>query len=277
MRQDLVRFAPELALTATVVVVLFADLLLKRSGKRLAILHTLGILGIIAAGFALLLLPAGDVSIFSGMLALDGMARFFKGLFLVVALFGVMFGALSDEIPEERFGEYLLLLLCLTLGLSLLAAAQNLLMIYLSLEMVSLPSYVLAGFRRGDKRSSEAALKYVIYGGAASGVMLYGFSLLYGLSGTLDLAGLGRYVASLASAGWGSQPAVVAACLFSLTGFAYKGAGVPFIGAGRTKARDAVRGVPLGKPKAAAWRPGALLPGGLRHELLMSWASSPGR
>ena len=228
MRQDLVRFAPELALTATVFAVLFFDLLLKRSGKRLFVLHTLGILGLVGAGFALLLLPKGDVSLFSGMLALDGMARFFKGLFVVAALFGVMFGVLADEIPEERFGEYLLLLLCLTLGLSLLSSAQNLLMIYLSLELVSLPSYVLAGFRRGDKRSSEAALKYVIYGGAASGVMLYGFSLLYGLAGTLDLAGLGRYVASLASAGWGVHLAVVAASLLSLAGFAYKVAAVPF-------------------------------------------------
>ncbi|MBI5502043.1 MAG: NADH-quinone oxidoreductase subunit N [Deltaproteobacteria bacterium] len=228
MRQDLVRFGPELALSATVALVLFADLLLKGSGRRRFVLHGLAVLGVIGAGFALLLLPSGDRSIFSGMLAVDGMARFFKGLFLVVALFGILFGALSDEIPEDRFGEYLLLLLCLTLGLSILSAAQNLLLIYLALELVSLPSYILAGFRRGDKRSSEAALKYVIYGGAASGVMLYGFSLLYGLGGTLDLAGVGQYVESLASQGWGSQLAVVAACLFSLAGFAYKVAAVPF-------------------------------------------------
>jgi NADH-quinone oxidoreductase subunit N len=228
MVASLARFGPELALAATVFAVLLADLALKGYPARVRALAWLGTLGLVAAAAGLYWLPAGDGPLFSGMLALDGFSRFFQGLFLVVALFGVLFGAISDEIPRERYGEFLLLLFCLTLGLSLLAAAQNLLMIYLALELVSLPSYVLAGFRRGDRRSSEAALKYVVYGAAASGLMLYGFSLLYGLAGTLDLAGLGQYVSSLAVRGPGTHFAVVLAGLLSLVGFGYKVAAVPF-------------------------------------------------
>jgi NADH-quinone oxidoreductase subunit N len=111
----------------------------------------------------------------------------------------------------------------------LLAGAQNLLMLYLALELVSLPSYVLAGFRHGDRMSSEAALKYVIFGAAASGLMLYGFSLLYGLAGTLDLPGIGETVVSRGFAGGvDAQLLVVIAVLLSVAGFAFKIAAVPF-------------------------------------------------
>jgi NADH-quinone oxidoreductase subunit N len=228
MVESLSRFGPALALTATVFAVLLGDLLLKRHPLRVRLLCLVGVVGLAAAAAGLAWLPAGDHSLFSGMLAQDGFARFFQGLFLVAALFGVLFGALSDEIPAERYGEYLLLLFCLTLGLSLLSAAQNLLMIYLSIELVSLPSYILAGFRRGDRRSSEAALKYVVYGAAASGLMLYGFSLLYGLAGTLDLRGIGTAIEGLAARGPGTHLAVVLAGILSLVGFAYKVAAVPF-------------------------------------------------
>ena len=234
MLASLARFGPELALSATVAAVLVADLVLSTSkveslkSNRRRALAWLGVLGVVAAAASLYWSPAVDTALFSGMLAFDGFARFFKGLFLVVALFGVLFGAVSDEIPEERYGEYLLLLFCLTLGLCLLCAAQNLLMIYVSIELVSLPSYILAGFRRGDRRSSEAALKYVVYGAAASGMMLYGFSLFYGLTGTLDLRGIGEHVQQLAGRGPTTLLTVALAGLFSLAGFGYKVAAVPF-------------------------------------------------
>lgn len=228
MRESLARFGPELALCATILGILVADLALRRHPARVRTLVLLGILGIAASALECFHLPQGDGSAFSGMISVDGFALFFKGLFLSAALLGVLFGALSEEVPRSRYGEYLLLLFTLTLGMSLLAAARNLLMIYLSIELVSLPSYVLAGFRRGDRKASEAALKYVIYGGAASGLMLYGFSLLYGLAGTLDLAGMCRSITSIAYRGPGSHLAVSAAVLLSLVGFGYKVAAVPF-------------------------------------------------
>ena len=228
MQESLSRFGPELALIASVVVILLGDLLLRdRSSRRVALL-VLALLGLAAAAVALALLPTGDRGLFSGMIVNDGLARYGKGLFLCATALGVAFGAVSTEIPEERYGEYLLLLLSLALGLCLLAASRHLLMLYLALELVSLPSYVLAGFRRGDRRTSEAALKYVVYGGAASGVMLYGFSLLYGLTGTLDLARLGGAVAAVAEESGSGRFALVATFVLSLAGFTYKISAVPF-------------------------------------------------
>jgi NADH-quinone oxidoreductase subunit N len=109
----------------------------------------------------------------------------------------------------------------------LLGAAQHLLMVYLALELVSLPSYVLAGFRRGDRESSEAALKYVVYGGVASGLMLYGFSLIYGLTGSLELTEVAK---ALGAIQWdlSTRVLLVLAAALSFAGFAYKMAAVPF-------------------------------------------------
>jgi NADH-quinone oxidoreductase subunit N len=101
-------------------------------------------------------------------------------------------------------------------------------MLYLAIELVSLPSYILTGFRRGDQRASEAALKYVIYGAAASGLMLYGFSLLYGLTGTLCLTEIGPKLVAAADGTFPAQLAIAMAALLSLVGFAFKVAAVPF-------------------------------------------------
>src|SRR6266403_1776261 len=119
--------------------------------------------------------------------------------------------------------DIIALLFALVLGMFLMASATDLLTIYLAIETVSLVSYVLTGFRRADRKANEAALKYVIYGGVASGVMLYGVSLLYGLFGTTRVIGAG---------GIGGQPAaqlaLVVAVVFVLAGVGYKIASVPF-------------------------------------------------
>jgi NADH-quinone oxidoreductase subunit N len=227
MSSTLAAVFPEFVLTVTVAVLLVADAALRHHPWRS---RAVGLVAAVGIGLALGGLGSGEPNhaLFSGMLAADGFARFFRGLFLVAALFGVALGALSDEIPTARFGEYLVLLVCLTLGMNLLGSAQNLLMIYLALELVSLPSYVLAGFRRADRQSSEAALKYVIYGGAASGLMLYGFSLLYGLSGTLDLAGIGDFFVRMGDQSPATRTATSLAALLSLVGFGFKIASAPF-------------------------------------------------
>lgn len=229
MTADLAGIAPELVLTGGLFLILILDLLLpKRPGRTSVLLWAAGI-SLVASFAVLAFSPPSSASLFFGMLAGDGMTLFFKGLFLAAALLGVIFAALSDEVRREQFGEYLMLLFCLTLGLCFLAGAQNLLMLYLALELVSIPSYILAGFRRGDRRSSEAALKYVVFGAASSGLMLYGFSLLYGLSGTLSLPGIGtEVVRRVSEGGTGEALAVITAVLFSLVGFGYKVAAVPF-------------------------------------------------
>jgi NADH-quinone oxidoreductase subunit N len=101
----------------------------------------------------------------------------------------------------------------------LMASAGTLLMAYLSLEFVSLTSYVLTGFLRHNRRSGEAALKYLIYGGVASGAMIYGMSWVFGLTGAMDYAGIGHAIASLDPA---SRPALFVALVLVLAGFGYK-------------------------------------------------------
>ncbi len=221
-------FAPELVLSGAMAVLLVVDLLLRESPSKRRVLGVLAIGGLLLAGLALRPVACeAPTTFFSGMIALDPMAVFFKGFFVLVGILGVLLALISAELETVRIGEYLALILSLVLGMSLLASASNLLMIYLSLELVSIPSYVLAGFRKGDRQGSEGALKYVIYGAVASGIMLFGMSLIYGLSGTLDVQDLRRVVFAAAS-----NPAISAALLvglmLTLAGFLYKIAAVPF-------------------------------------------------
>ncbi|MBU0550656.1 NADH-quinone oxidoreductase subunit N [Myxococcota bacterium] len=228
--ESLARFAPELVLSATILAILIVDLIARLQPKRPSLLSGVALVGLSAMAGALWLTPTGDTSLFTHLLAFDGLARYFKGFFILAAALGVLFGHLSDEISRSRLGEYYIQLLCLTLGLSLLASAQNLLMLYLALELVSLPSYVLSGFRWWDRRASEAALKYVVFGGAASGVMLYGFSLIYGITGTLQIDGVAAALTAAATGGQGiaGQLGLLMAVMLSLAGFGYKVAAVPF-------------------------------------------------
>jgi NADH-quinone oxidoreductase subunit N len=220
---------PEIVLTATVALLIFADVALRAYAGRARVLLGLTAIGLAAAAASIAVVPGGGQPLFYGMIVSDSFALFVKGLVIIAALVGAVLASLSAEIKRTQFGEYLILLVCLTLGMCLLASARNLLMLYLALELVSIPSYILAGFRHGDRRASEAALKYVIFGAAASGLMLYGFSLLYGLTGTLDLPGIGKAVVQRGlSGGVDTQLLVVVAVLLSLAGFAYKIAAVPF-------------------------------------------------
>jgi NADH-quinone oxidoreductase subunit N len=231
--ESLKLFGPEAIVTTLVVAVLGLDLLMRRRADASSKLVSLAIVGLAAALVACLplarsVLRGVPTEAFSGMVAVDPLALFFKGFCLAVAILGVVFAALSDEIRPERMGEYLGLLLSLVLGMMLLSSANDLLMLYVSLEFVSLTSYVLAGWKRRSKPSSEAALKYVIYGAVASGIMLYGLSLLYGMAGTLSLPLLRERLAGAAVQGAAGQLALVAGVILPLAGFTYKIAAAPF-------------------------------------------------
>jgi NADH-quinone oxidoreductase subunit N len=229
MGRSLAGIAPELALAVTIFVLVIADIVLRHHPARRRALGGLAVLGLAVTALSFTVLPPANAILFHGMIALDKFALFFKGLFLAAAFLGILYGAISNEIPRGRFGEYVILLLCVTLGMDFLVAAQNLLMIYLALELVSMPSYILTGFRRGDRPASEAALKYVMYGAAASGLMLYGFSLIYGLTGALDLPMINQLLERAVSGGNAALPlGITLAVLFSLVGFGYKVAAVPF-------------------------------------------------
>jgi len=230
MLDSLSYFMPELALSAAVVVILLLDLVAGKRPSAPLFLALVAVTGLLAAGLSLTGHLGGPPrTIFFGMSAVDPLGTWFKAFFVCAGVLGVLFAAISSEIESHRLGEFVALLLCLTLGMFLLASASNLLMIYLALEFVSISSYILSGYRRNDRKSSEAALKYVIYGGVASGIMLYGLSLLFGLFGTLDLVELhARVIAAGGVRSSGLQLALIVGVIFSFAGFAYKIAAVPF-------------------------------------------------
>lgn len=179
---------PEIALVAAFIVILLADLFIKSS--KASILGTLALIGIGVTGYfevqqAIALQTIKTIS-FQHMLSLTPMAVFFKLVFLVSALLAVIFSLYSENLKKNHFGEFLSILFLIVTGLNFLVISQNLLMIYLSVEFVSIGSYVLATFAF-NKTGSEAGLKYFIFGAVSSAIMLYGMSLLYGLSGTLEL------------------------------------------------------------------------------------------
>ena len=129
-----------------------------------------------------------------------------------------------EEVERTSQGEYYGILLSSALGMYFMASASNLLMAYLSLEFVSLTSYVLTGSLRHNRRSGEASLKYLIYGGVASGAMIYGMSWIFGLTGSMDYAAINAALAS----GTTSSLALFIAIVLVLAGFGYKISAVPF-------------------------------------------------
>src|SRR5215470_3429644 len=220
-------FSPESVLTGGILVILIVDIIAKRPSRKL--MGALTLLTLIGSAVATLATrpekhPWG---LFGGLIARDGFGDFFKLFFvLTTAIVGIMALRAKDAIDytdgDKEAGEFFALALSVTIGMNLMAASTDLLLAYLSLEFVSIMSYIMAGFTRRSRRSAEASLKYVIYGGVASGVMLYGMSILYGLAGTTNLAQIRL------AAGTANPLAVFVAVAFCMAGFGYKIASVPF-------------------------------------------------
>ena len=222
---------PEFALTIGTVVLFVIDLFWRKSPARVALLTVgaLVVLGIAAVFLALV--PPTPQPLFNGMIANDAFASFFKWLFLAAGALTVLIAAQGKDFPPQRVGEFYALLVAVVLGMFMMASATDLLMIYLSIELVSMTSYVLAGFRKGDRKAAEGSLKYVIYGGVASGVMLFGMSYLYGLSGTTNLLEMGSRLGALQATGASlaaTKIALVGAVVFVSAGIGYKVAAVPW-------------------------------------------------
>lgn len=214
---------PEVIVTVTLCVVLIVHLI---DRKNMQIMTLLSIAGLFAAFYVLTESIGTNNSTFSGMLSVDPFAIFFKIVIVFATIVVVMMSRFSDEINAEyrTIGEYYFLLLSMCLGMMFMVGSSNLLMMYLTLEMSSLSSYVASGFTRKAKDSSEASLKYLLYGAFSSGVMLYGISIIYGLTGTLDLVGINHVLMQ----GSSSHLALITASIFILVGFGYKISAVPF-------------------------------------------------
>ncbi|HEX9398685.1 MAG TPA: NADH-quinone oxidoreductase subunit N [Anaeromyxobacter sp.] len=224
-------FQPEMALTFGTLVLFVIDLFWKKSAARVAYL-TAGALAVLGVTAVLLARqPADGQALFNGMLANDAFAIFFKWLFLGAGALTVFVASQGKDFPSRRIGEFYALLVAIILGMFMMASATDLLMVYLSIELVSMVSYVLAGFRKGDRKAAEGSLKYVIYGGVASGVMLFGMSYLYGLTGTTSLFELASRIQAVQAVGAslaGTKIALVVAIVFVTAGIGYKVAAVPW-------------------------------------------------
>jgi NADH-quinone oxidoreductase subunit N len=214
--------APELVLAGTIFLVLLVDLFLRRERKWLAMpLSFVGVAGSLAAALTLV---GSTRRTFGGAYAVDNFALLFKVFFLAVAM--VVLTLSLRFIREGRYyqGEYYTLLLCSFLGMLTMPSSRDLLMLFISLELVSAPGFLLAGFRKGDPRSNEAALKFFLISVLSTAVMLYGMSLIYGVTGTLRLEGIAAKLAQPA----GSSNLALAAILFVVAGFAFKVSAFPF-------------------------------------------------
>src|SRR5262245_7922808 len=228
--QELTRSVPhfgaEIALTVALLVVVMVDATGMRGRNGLC--RALTVLGLAGA------LPLGWVSgrvpdeIWSGMLVADPLGAFFKVLLVGASLLLVLAFTFrnSSELHGLGHGEFYALLLAVTISNLLMAAANDIAMLYLALEMVSLTSYVMVAYIKGDRFSNEASLKYVLFGAVSTGVMLYGLSLLYGLAGTTSLPALRDFLA--AGVPPEGRAALYLIALLTLAGFGFKTAAVPF-------------------------------------------------
>jgi NADH-quinone oxidoreductase subunit N len=221
--------APEIVLTTTIVVVLIADLVFpERSRWQTSRIASLGVLG---ALIPVLTLASGVFtndhfvarSMFGGAYVVDEYALVLKGFFLVITYIVLLLSI--DEIKEGDYyqGEFWYLLLSSVLGMLIMCSARDLISIFVALELISIPTFVLAGWKKHDSKSNEASIKYYLIGVISSAVMLYGMSLIYGLSGTTMLRGIFAYLQHAPDLGL-----ILVASFLTLAGFAFKISAVPF-------------------------------------------------
>jgi NADH-quinone oxidoreductase subunit N len=223
---ELRAFAPELWLIVTIVAVLLTPFFSRRSNVICALVTLAGLA--VALLSAILVNTSGIIvgEHFRGLLVADQLSILWKILLLlfVIGIVFMWFATTASTMHEGDAPEFFTLLLGATLGMSLMAGTSNLLMIFMCVELASLPSYVLAGFRKTHRVGAEASLKYVLFGAATSSIMVYGLSILYGLYGTLQVDQLA--VAMTTSA---PSPALLSVAIFGLVvGIGFKISAVPF-------------------------------------------------
>jgi NADH-quinone oxidoreductase subunit N len=221
---SLSKFLPETVLTIFIIAIVIVELFIKRRTRISGYIALLGL--ILTFIFTVQQNYITPQTFFYQMVVVDPFALFFKVILLLSAFLIIFFSLLSKEVEgfEYKTQEYYALILSLTLGGFLMASSVNLLMMYLSLELVSISSYILSGYLKRSNRSSEAALKYVIYGGVSSGLMLFGISLIYGITGSTDLFLISMYLSMTPV----NYVTLLIAIFLILAGFGYKISAVPF-------------------------------------------------
>lgn len=214
--------APELILIGTMLVVLLWDMIFldKENSWKCG---WLAIAGMAFASLWLFKIDGSQEPVFNGAIVRNAVALFFQKIFILGAMAVAFFSVCTGNLRNARQGEYYSLLLAATLGAMFLAAANDFVMLMLSLETLSLSSYVLAGYLRFDRESSEASMKYILYGAVASGIMLFGISYIYGMTGSLKIDQMFLPIAD------GETPVVLYVALMMIfAGVGFKISAVPF-------------------------------------------------
>jgi NADH-quinone oxidoreductase subunit N len=217
--------APEIILSATIVAMLILDLVLDRSRKYLV--GTVAGLGLLCSMIPIVTMALEghhDRVMFGGAYVVDPFALVLKALFILSGYVVLLISTTYIEEGDYYEGEFSFLLLCAILGMVIMASARDLITIFIALELLSIPGYLLAGWRKSDVKSNEAMMKYYLLGVLATGVMLYGMSLIFGFTGSTLLTDIGQATRGAA----GDKPLVVIGILFVLIGFAFKVSAVPF-------------------------------------------------
>lgn len=218
---DLHAILPELILTGALLAVLVIDLFLPP--ERKALNAWVALAGVLGAGIAVLTLLGDDRTTFAGMYQVDSYAILFKLLFVGAgAIVILMSETYLDEEVRNSQGEFYFLLLASLLGMMVMPSARDMLALFVALETVSIPGFIMAGFRKSDGSSNEAAVKFFLFGVLSTTVMLFGMSMIYGLTGSTNLAVIGERLAD------GSEKMVVASILLIVVGFAFKVSAAPF-------------------------------------------------
>ncbi len=183
------------------------------------------VLLLVAAGIALVMLPHGKLTTFGGSFVVDDFARFLKILALIGSAAAIVMSLDYAQKERQHRFEYSILILLSTLGMLMLISAADLIALYLGLELMSLPLYVVAASYRDSLRATEAGLKYFVLGALSSGMLLYGASLVYGFTGTVEFAGIAQAAGHASGA---VQTGLIFGIVFLFAGFCFKVSAVPF-------------------------------------------------
>ena len=219
---DLISLAPVLVLTVFGILVLVTDLFIGKDKSVLVFFSLIGLLMAAISSFAKYNLP---VYSFNGAYVVDHLSVFFTFIFCISSALAILVSIDFNKREGIKVGEYYSLILFCTVGMVLLASSTDMIMIFLGIEIISISLYTLAGVRRNDTKSNEAALKYFLLGAFATGFLLYGMALVYGATGSTKLAIIAKVIREGQII---SEPLILMGVVLLIIGFGFKVAAAPF-------------------------------------------------
>jgi len=217
---DLVTLLPELILATLVLVIITVDLFLPRRDKWL--LTPLTVAGLVLAGLSCIVVWGVNETVYAGFYVVDDLSVFFKGATIVIGIISALFAPSYLMARRLPLGEFNMILVSALIGMCVLASSSDLITLFLGLELMVMPSYLLAGLHKTDRYSNEGGLKYFLLGSFASAILLFGIAWLYGLTGTTSVAGIADALGGQMSGG------LLVAIGFLTVGATFKIAAVPF-------------------------------------------------